>query len=155
MRKQALVSLIKVKYDPFLCLRILLPRLREPSSLFIRTKKHCTRRVAWALQAGMEGRGCPRSYCPSTHSTRSTLLSLSAARASLQGDARQADCKRIRSHCSALYQVLGSINKFPLKFSPEASGVVGINPLFQPQFPQTKNGQSLPIAPTCGKIRSC
>lgn len=38
-RKQALISLIKVKYDPFLCLRILLPRLRESSFLFIRNEE--------------------------------------------------------------------------------------------------------------------
>lgn len=76
-RKQALISLIKVKYDPFLCLRILLPRLRESSFLFIRNRE--TLHQAGGLGPrvwGIESRCRPPCYVPSAFfapSSRSPL----------------------------------------------------------------------------------
>lgn len=49
---KSLISLIKVKYDPFLCLRILLPRLRESSFLFIRNEETLHQEGGWAPEPG-------------------------------------------------------------------------------------------------------
>lgn len=64
-RKQAFISLIKVKYDPFLCLRILLPRLRESSSLFIRNEETLYQECGLGPGVwGIESRCCPHYYFP-------------------------------------------------------------------------------------------
>lgn len=51
-RKQSLISLIKVKYDPFLCLRILLLRLRESSFLCTQSKEMLHQERGWGPQPG-------------------------------------------------------------------------------------------------------
>lgn len=58
-RKSSLISLIKVKYDPFLCLRILLPRLWESSFLFIQNGETLHQEGAWPRAWGIESRCCP------------------------------------------------------------------------------------------------
>lgn len=62
-RKLALISLIKVKYDPFLSLRILLLRLRESSSLFIRNEETLHQESGLGPGVwGIESRCCPHCY---------------------------------------------------------------------------------------------
>lgn len=76
-RKQLLISLIKVKYDPVLWLRILLPRLRESSFLFIWNEETLHQEGGlgpWAR--GIESRCCPHCYFPPSPAPTLLLSSL-------------------------------------------------------------------------------
>lgn len=107
-RKSSLISLIRVKYDPFLCLRILLLRLRESSFLFTQNGETLHREGAWPRAWGIESRCCP---LPPLQLRSLLFLCLCiSAQHSFQSNTKTW-AVGTHSCCGALNQVLRFINK--------------------------------------------
>lgn len=108
-RKSSLISLIKVKYDPFLCLRILLPRLWESSFLFIQNGETLHQEGAWPWAWGIESRCCPLGPPLQLRSCLFLCLCISA-QYSFQSNSK-AGAMRTHSGCGTPNQVPRFINK--------------------------------------------